>query len=74
MSDTKRRGPSKPKAVIDCTFANAVKIGKHQLLYLSNQTYDMKLQGQVLSIRRHDWENGKETVYTTTANMIYWRE
>ena len=73
MSEPKRRAPAKPTKIIDCTFANAVKIGKHQLLYINGKQYDISLKGAVLSIRKKDWKAADDTVYTTINNLIYWR-
>lgn len=73
MTEIKKRVQAKPVDVIDCTFANAVKIGKHQILYINNQLYDIKLKGIVLAIRKLDWKSSQPTVYTTINNLIYWR-
>jgi hypothetical protein len=59
--------------LVDCTFANAVKVGQHQLLYIHSKQYDITLKDHLVSIRLKTWKADMDTVYTTTYNMIYWR-
>ena len=61
------------RSVTDCTFANAVKVGQHQLNYITSKTFDIKLEGDVMSIRKKDWKPSQQTVNTTLSNVIYWR-
>ena len=64
-----------PKAIRlhDVQVANAIKVGVHQLLYLSKGTYDIELLGETVAFRRKDWSGNEMTVYTTLANVIFWR-
>lgn len=81
MNETEKPKPKttpKPResrfvAVTDCTFANAIKVGQHQINYLNSKEYDIRLTGTILSIRMKSWKPNQKTVHTTLANVIYWR-
>lgn len=73
MKPSPKRAPPKVKFLTDCQFANAVKIGKNQVLYISSENYDLKLTSGILSVRKIDWPASEKTVYTSISNMIYWR-
>lgn len=64
----------KPIKVYDVSVANAVKVGVHQLMYLSEPIYKMELQGNVISFRHNNWTAKDKTVYSTLYNVIFWRE
>ena len=60
--------------VSDVAVANAIKVGVHQLMYLSAPTYEMELKGNVMSFRHKSWGPDDKTVYSTLYNVIFWRE
>jgi hypothetical protein len=64
----------KTTKVQDVALANAVKVGVHQLMYMSAPTYEMELQGNVISFRHKSWGPDDKTVYSTLFNVIFWRE